>query len=105
MDLRPCVYVPPPVDRKRSERPWVEVDEVPTVDVDDESLEEGVMLVECAGPNAVESLTRIETDAEEEMRAPEVSSFDPKVSAGMELGEGSWEQVGVSLMCTVVIYI
>lgn len=67
VDLRPCVYVPSPVNRKRSVRPRVEADEVPTVDVDDESLEEGLMLVECAGPSAVESLTMIETDAEEEM--------------------------------------
>lgn len=50
------LYVPSPVDHKRRVRvPRVEADEVPTVDVDDESLEEGVMLVDCAGPSAVES--------------------------------------------------
>ena len=61
MDLRPCVHVPTPVARKGNVEPNVEVDEASTVDVDDESLEEGVVLVECTGPSVVESFVRNET--------------------------------------------
>lgn len=54
----------------------VEVDEASTVDVDDGSLEEGVVHLECTGPSVFESLTRSETHAENEMRASEESPCD-----------------------------
>lgn len=93
VDLRPCVHIPDSVASKRDAEPNREVDEASTGDVDDESLGEGIVLLECTGPNVDESLTC--TEAKNEIGVSEESPVDPTIPASIELGEGSQEQGGV----------
>ncbi len=65
VDLRPCVRIPDPVAPKRGAEPTLEAGEASIEDVDDERLEEGIVLLECTGPNGDESHTC--TEAEDEM--------------------------------------
>ncbi|KAL0161724.1 hypothetical protein M9458_045449, partial [Cirrhinus mrigala] len=90
VDLRPCVHIPNQVVPKRSAEPNLEVDEASTGDADEESLEDGIVLLECTGPNVDESLTC--TEDENEMGASEVPPCDPTVPASVELEEGSQEK-------------
>ncbi len=93
VDLRPCVHIPGPVAPKRGAEPILEVGEASTGDVDEEQFEEGIVLLECTGPNGDGSHRC--TDAEDQMGISEVSPDDPTVPASIELGEGSQEQGGV----------
>ncbi|KAF4097587.1 hypothetical protein G5714_021595 [Onychostoma macrolepis] len=89
--LEPTHLPLPRVAPKRGAEPNLEVGEASTGDVDEERLEEGIVLLECTGPNGDESHTY--TEAENEMGASEVSPGNPTGPASIELGEGSQEQV------------
>ncbi|XP_067308989.1 uncharacterized protein [Pseudorasbora parva] len=96
VDLRPCVHVPTSVARKKDVEPNVEMDGFSTVDEGDESLEDGLVLLECTGPSRAQNLAQTETEVETETRDPEVASSDPKVLDGINLEEGFQEQGEVS---------
>lgn len=100
VDLRPCAQVPAPVTHKRRVELNVERDDMSMRDAESESSEEGVVLVECSGPSRVESLTRAETETEQERRTTEVSPCHPEAPAGIEFGEDFQEQGGVPVLPT-----
>ncbi|KAK2872922.1 hypothetical protein Q8A67_022819 [Cirrhinus molitorella] len=70
VDLRPCGQISNQVALRKKAEPNLEVDEASTGDVDKESLEEDIVLLECTCPNVDESL--ICTEAENEKGDSEV---------------------------------